>query len=65
MRPIRASEIGSYLYSARAWWYQQKGVVPSNQAELTAGTAIHQRHGRQVMAAGSEEKQEHALAQLC
>ncbi len=52
MRPIRASEIGSYLYCARAWWYQQKGVVSSNQAELNAGTQIHQHHGRQVMAAG-------------
>ncbi len=52
MKTIRASEIGSYLYCARAWWYQQKGVPSSNQAEMTAGTEIHQRHGRQVLAAG-------------
>ncbi len=52
MRPIRASEIGSYLYCARAWWYHQKGVLSSNQAEMTAGSAIHQQHGRQVMEAG-------------
>ncbi len=52
MRPIRASEIGSYLYCARAWWYQQKGVPSSNQAEMNAGSAIHQQHGRQVMASG-------------
>ncbi len=52
MRPIRASEIGSYLYCARAWWYQQKGVASANQAEMASGTGIHQQHGRQVMAAG-------------
>lgn len=51
MRTIRASEVGSYLYCARAWWYQQKGVPSSNQAEMNAGTQIHQQHGRQVMAA--------------
>ena len=50
MRPIRASEIGSYLYCARAWWYQQKGVQSSNQAEMTSGTELHRRHGRQVLA---------------
>ena len=52
MKPIRASEIGSYLYCARAWWYHQKGVQSSNQAEMTAGTELHRAHGRQVLASG-------------
>jgi len=52
MKSIRASEIGAYLYCARAWWYQQKGVPSTNQAEMIAGTEIHQQHGRQVLAAG-------------
>jgi hypothetical protein len=52
MAPIRASEIGSYLYCARAWWYQHQGVQSSNQAELNSGTKIHHQHGRQVLAAG-------------
>ncbi len=51
MRPIRASEIGSYLYCARAWWYQQKGTPSANQAEMNTGSEIHARHGRQVLAA--------------
>ncbi|OGN73698.1 MAG: hypothetical protein A2X25_15170 [Chloroflexi bacterium GWB2_49_20] len=51
MAPIRASEIGSYLYCARAWWYQRQGIESSNQAELTAGTKLHQQNGRQVLAA--------------
>jgi hypothetical protein len=52
MAPIRASEIGSYLYCARAWWYQRQGLQSSNQAELTGGTKLHQQHGRIVLAAG-------------
>jgi CRISPR/Cas system-associated exonuclease Cas4 (RecB family) len=52
MKPIRASEIGSYLFCARAWWYQQKGIQPSNQAELTAGTELHRQHGRTVILSG-------------
>jgi len=47
---IRSSDIGTYLYCRRAWWYKKQGVESSNQAELAAGTQLHVRHGRQVLA---------------
>jgi Flp pilus assembly protein TadB len=49
MRPIRASEIGAFLYCRRAWWYQSQGMKSENQADLAGGNAFHQQHGRQVM----------------
>jgi len=49
---IRASDIGTYLYCRRAWWYKKQGVQSANQAELAAGTELHARHGRQVLASG-------------
>jgi hypothetical protein len=49
---IRASEIGSYMYCRRAWWYRRQGVQSQNQAELAAGTEIHAQHGGRVMLAG-------------
>ncbi len=52
MRPIRASEIGSYLYCHRAWWYRLSGLESSNQAEMAAGTELHRQHGRKVLASG-------------
>jgi CRISPR/Cas system-associated exonuclease Cas4 (RecB family) len=52
MRTIRASEIGTYLYCRRAWWYRKNGTEPDNQAELTAGATLHRQHGRKVLAAG-------------
>lgn len=52
MQTIRASEIGTYLYCRRAWWYRKQGVEPDNLAELTAGTDLHRQHGRKVLAAG-------------
>jgi len=52
MKPIRASEIGSYLYCRRAWWYRLTGHESANQAEMAAGTDLHRQHGRQVLIAG-------------
>jgi len=47
---IRSSDIGTYLYCNRAWWYKRQGVESANQAELVAGTELHVKHGRQVLA---------------
>jgi len=52
MRPIRASDVGSYLYCARAWWYHREGIESTNQAEMTTGTELHRTHERQVLASG-------------
>ena len=49
---IRASEIGSYLYCRRAWWYRKLGLESENQAEMASGTELHRQHGRRVIAAG-------------
>ncbi len=51
MRPIRASEIGTFLYCQRAWWYQKNGYIPQNQPHLEAGLGWHERHGRKVLSA--------------
>ena len=52
MRAIRASEIGSYLFCARVWWYRLQGIEPENQTEMTSGTELHRAHGRRVIASG-------------
>lgn len=51
MRTIRASEVGSYLYCKRAWWYQLQGIESSNQTEMAGGSAYHQEHGRSMFIA--------------
>jgi hypothetical protein len=40
------------LFCRRAWWYRRRGIEPDNQAEMQAGTRLHTRHGRTVLAAG-------------
>jgi len=49
---IRSSDIGTYLYCNRSWWYRKQGVESQNQTELAAGTELHIKHGRQVLASG-------------
>ena len=52
MKIIRASELGSYRYCRRAWWYQLQGYESKNQAELSGGSDYHAQHGRSVYIAG-------------
>ena len=48
-RIIRASEVGQYLFCARAWWLGAVEERPSaNVEEMEAGDKVHRRHGRQV-----------------
>ncbi len=51
-RTVRASEIGAFLYCRRAWWYRLQGVESDNQAEMAAGTAFHEQHGKQIIQSG-------------
>ncbi len=52
MRKIRASDISSYLYCQRAWWYRQQGIASENTHELAGGRDLHQQHGRAVLVSG-------------
>jgi hypothetical protein len=52
MTRLRASEVASYVFCARAWGYDRQGAVRQNAADLEVGAAWHRRHGRQVLAAG-------------
>ena len=50
-RVIRASEIGQYVYCARAWWLGSvQGLPSSRQQDMAAGEAAHAHHGRGVRA---------------
>ncbi|MGB9777185.1 MAG: hypothetical protein ACPLYD_12165 [Anaerolineae bacterium] len=51
-RIIRASEIGQYLFCARAWWLGTvEGVPSAHREEMGAGESVHRQHGWQVRAA--------------
>lgn len=52
MKILRASEISSYSFCQRAWWYQLQGYESENQVELAGGSEYHDNHGRTVMSAG-------------
>jgi hypothetical protein len=49
MRPLRASEVGEYVFCHRAWWLRHtRGLTSANIRALEEGTAAHGRHGRRV-----------------
>lgn len=51
---IRASELGEYVYCARAWWLRKEGFEPTAGSEARErGTRWHTRHGRQIARARS------------
>ncbi len=52
MRKISASEIGTYLYCERAWWYHHQGIESHNLEELASGSELHHQHSRAVVASG-------------
>ena len=52
MRKIRASDIGSYLFCQRAWWYRQQGIESENLVDLAGGQELHHQHGRTVLTSG-------------
>jgi CRISPR/Cas system-associated exonuclease Cas4 (RecB family) len=51
---IRASEIGEYVYCARAWWLRRvAGLTPAGSERRERGTVLHRRHGRAVVMSGA------------
>jgi hypothetical protein len=51
--PIRASELGDYVYCRRSWFLSAQGVNPDlkQMRKRDAGVEYHQRHGEQVNSA--------------
>ena len=47
---IRASEVGEYVFCARAWWLRRVlKLEPAGVERRARGTALHARHGRTVV----------------
>ena len=63
-RTIRASEISSYLFCRRSWWYQRSGQPSENLVDLAAGIDLHQRHGQAALETGCLRSLAYALLLL-
>ncbi|MBI1800777.1 MAG: hypothetical protein HY259_00955 [Chloroflexi bacterium] len=47
---IRASDIGLYVFCARAWRLKAEGYESANLGEMAAGRSAHRAHGEAVAA---------------
>jgi CRISPR/Cas system-associated exonuclease Cas4 (RecB family) len=46
---IRASEVGEFVFCARAWWLRRvAGLEPAGHERRAQGVVLHQEHGRLV-----------------
>jgi hypothetical protein len=45
---IRASDIGLYVYCAKAWRLKADGHESANVGEMAAGSEAHEAHGARV-----------------
>jgi CRISPR/Cas system-associated exonuclease Cas4 (RecB family) len=47
---IRASEVGEYVYCARAWWLRRVvGLEPAGRERREHGVTLHRRHRQAVV----------------
>lgn len=54
---IRASELGEYVYCARAWWLRrEQGVESRNVASMQSGRVAHDQHGRAVASVHTQRR---------
>jgi hypothetical protein len=44
----KASEVNTFLFCRRAWWFERQGAPSEREPERAQGTAHHQRHGERV-----------------
>lgn len=62
---IRASELGEYVYCARAWWLRrEQGVESRNVAAMQGGRAAHDQHGLAVASVHAQRRLALILAVL-
>ncbi len=52
---ISASEVGEYVFCAKAWRLKRDGAIPQS-LHLDSGSVFHQEHGRQVSRSNSLRK---------
>ena len=48
MRRISASELGTFLYCQRSWYYTRQGEESDNQPVMDLGSRVHHSHSRGV-----------------
>jgi hypothetical protein len=54
-KPIRASDVGAFLYCHRAWWLAFKGVKVQDKEIMKQGRQTHDANGRLLRATFSAQ----------